>query len=629
MLEGEPLQSLARLPTPGDNCAIATRRIDAGTIVRTRRGPLAIAGAVPEGHRFAVEPIVPGRPLLSWGLPFGVALEEIPAGGCLCNEATRSELALRGDDLPRANFQDLALRPYSLRKREFRPAAPLQPAAETKSFQGFQRPGRRGVGTRNFLVILGTSSRTAAYSRLLAARMQARIDPSPNLDGVVAVAHTEGGETELPNNAQLLLSALAGFMIHPNVAAVLAVEDGGEAIGNGQLRRFARRFGYPLEDVPHQFLRLRGPLEDGLSEGERILSRWLEAAGACRRTTCGLDSLRVALQCGGSDAFSGVTANPLIARAAREVIRHGGAANLAETDELIGAESYLLDRVRDLETGRAFLERIERFQQLAASHGLTAEGNPSGGNRLRGLYNITLKSLGAAMKRHPEVRLERVIDYAAPMSGSGLHFMDSPGNDLESVAGQVASGANLVLFTTGNGSVTNFPFVPTLKVVSTTRRFRLLGSEMDFDAGRLLSGGGMEELGRELFELSAATASGQPTRGDRAGHWQVSIWRDWRQTEPGRAGEAAPGTAAAGPLELTVEPPRRRLTFTALSRGRVCATELVSLILPTSLCSGQIARIAAERLNAAGAGRRHGLSRAVALVHTEGCGSGGVSACMV
>ena len=164
-------------------------------------------------------------------------------------------------------------------------------------------------------------------------------------------------------------------------------------------------------------------------------------------------------------------------------------------------------------------------------HGVTPEANPSAGNNLRGLYNIVLKSLGAAHKKDPRSRVERVIEYGEPVRGPGFHFMNSPGNDLEGIAGQVASGCNLFLFVTGNGSITNFPFVPTIKITTTTQRHRLLDREMDVNAGRYLDGESMDALTAETLELVIATASGQLTKGERAGHSQVSIWRNWRQTD--------------------------------------------------------------------------------------------------
>lgn len=173
---------------------------------------------------------------------------------------------------------------------------------------------------------------------------------------------------------------------------------------------------------------------------------------------------------------------------------------------------------------------IAEFKERTAWHGANAEGNPSGGNKYRGLYNIILKSIGAARKKDPVTRLDYAIEYGEPMQETGYYFMDSPGNDLESIAGQVASGCNLIFFATGNGSMTNFPFVPTIKVVTTTRRFQLLAKDMDVNAGLYQDGMSMDELGSQTLNLTVEIASGQRSVGEKAGHAQVQIWRNWRQT---------------------------------------------------------------------------------------------------
>ena len=356
----------------------------------------------------------------------------------------------------------------------------------------------------------------------------------------------------------------------------------------------------------------------------RAQPRWLKAgcrtSAAAERTPEPAGDLRLALQCGGSDAFSGVSGNALAGWVAKEVIRHGGAANLAETDELIGAEPYVLENVRDAATARAFLQKIENFKRYAANHGATAEGNPTGGNNFRGLYNIALKSLGAARKKAPEVRLDHVIDYGAPMREPGYYFMDSPGNDLESIAGQVAAGSNLILFITGNGSITNFPFVPTLKFVTTTGRFELLANEMDVNAGRYNDGMAMDALGAETFELALDIASGQRSKGELAGHAQVSVWRDWPRTGRDGLEEIAAQPAPDGrPLPVRAAPPLE-LAFDALVTDDGVAADQIALVMPTSLCSGQVARLIAEELDA-NPPPWSDVSRFVALVHTEGCGS--------
>jgi altronate dehydratase len=480
-------------------------------------------------------------------------------------------------------------------------------------------------------VILGTSSRTASFARQLAARLQPLSRVHPGIDGIVAIAHTEGDGPGEPNNATEVLRALAGFMVHPNVGAVLAVDQGVEPVNNARLRDFLREGGYPLDEAPHAFLTLSHGLAAGLADGERIVRGWLPTVSALRRTEEPLSGLRVALQCGGSDAFSGVSGNPLAGAIVHEVVRHGGSGNLCETDELMGAESYVMQKVKDLATARSLLAKIAAFKERLAWHGVTPESNPSAGNKLRGLYNIVLKSLGAVHKKDPRTRIDAVIEYAQPMDAPGFYFMNSPGNDLEGIAGQVGAGCNLFLFVTGNGSITNFPFVPTLKITTTTQRHQLLIHEMDINAGRYLDGESFEALTAEAFDQVIETASGRRTKGEHAGHSQVSLWRNWRQTDASRLAalraRAAPGgnpltlvgVAHGGARTSSSGAPTLKVWQTETGR----ATERVGLVLPTSLCAAQIARMAAERLNAKQVGREQGISRFVALAHTEGCGFGG------
>ncbi len=637
-----PLHAVSRLPAPGDNVAIAIRRLDAGEVLAFADGPRTLAHTVLEGHRFAVAPIATGAFLLSWGLPFARALGPIAPGDYVTNAAMLEGLAVRrvaGLQLPaQANFEDY-LETFVLDEATFRPGPEVARVAAPRTFAGYRRPGRRGVGTRNTLVILGTTSHTASFARQLASRLQPLARVHPQLDGIVAIAHTEGGGPGEPNNTQEILRALGGFMVHPNVGAVLAVDYGTEPVTNARLRDFMRANGYPLDDVPHRFLTLDRGLAAGLAEGERIVRDWLPAVSAQPRTDEPLRELRVALQCGGSDAFSGVSGNPLAGALVHEIIRHGGVGVLTETDESMGAESYMLKNVRDLATARAFLGTLDAFREKLRWHGLTPESNPSAGNRFRGLYNIALKSLGAVHKKDPRTRLDTIIRYAQPLrdlADPGFTFMNGPGNDLEGIAGQVAAGCNLLLFVTGNGSITNFPFVPTLKITTTTRRHQLLIHEMDINAGRYLDGETMEALTADAFEVVLATASGRKTNGERAGHSQVSIWRNWRQTDTSHlaelrarpapdgiplAGSPAGGATCHQAADTPSVPPS--VSFPAFRTDAGVATERVALILPTSMCSTQIARLAAEKLNAQQVGRDRGISRFVAFTHSEGCGFGG------
>ena len=313
----------------------------------------------------------------------------------------------------------------------------------------------------------------------------------------------------------------------------MAPRGGDRGAGLATLRATRRRGDIPQRRRAHAPTAPRalayvvdGDAERAVADVAAALRSWLPAARACARTVQPAAALAVALQCGGSDAFSGVSGNPCVGDAARRVVERGGRCLLAETDELMGAEAYVLARVRDGAVRDAFLALVDRYRRYLAAHGQTAEANPSGGNKQRGLYNIALKSLGAAKKKHASLRLEGCVEYGERLPAPrGYYFMDSPGNDLESVAGQVAAGCTVIHFVTGNGSVTNFPFAPTVKVVTTSARYALLAGDMDFDAGRYQAGAPMAALGRELFELTLRVASGERTRGEAAGHSQLSIWR--------------------------------------------------------------------------------------------------------
>ena len=639
---GYDFTDVARLPSPDDNVAIATQTLEGGTCIRYNGEPFQLSHTILEGHRFAIQPISEDAPLLSWGLPFGYATRAIAPGDYVCNQKMIDSLSIRHlpFELPETpNFSD-KMAPYQLDTVDFRPGKRTPPHTNERYFSGYQRPGNRGVGTRNYIVVMGTTARTSGFARRLADMCSVggvcNPDTYPNIDGIVAVTHTEGGESQTPNNIDMLLRTLAGFTVHPNIGAMLLVDYGTEAVTNAMLKAYMLREGYALDDVVHSFYRLKGSFDEDLASGAEIINGWLDSVNSVPRTEESLAYLKIALQCGGSDAFSGISGNPLAAYVAKEVIRYGGCANLAETDELIGSEAYILQNVRDLTTARTFLNTIERFKERVAWHGHSAEGNPSGGNNFRGLYNIAIKSIGAAMKRHPDTCLDYVINYSERMEKSGYYFMDSPGNDLESIAGQVASGSNMIFFVTGNGSITNFPFVPTIKIVTTTGRYEMLTKDMDVNAGAYLDGTPMEELGESMLDLTVDVASGERSVGEKAGHSQVSLWRDWKQTGPIdldplltaselKSGDPIPIETLGGGAVRKPHLPELGV-FRALQTEAGYRTDQVGLILPTSLCSGQIAEMIAHRCNEQKIGAKQGISRFVALPHTEGCGvSGGRS----
>jgi len=618
---------VARFPLPGDNVAIATRRLEAGDTIRIEDRILALNYTVQEGHRFAAVPIREGDSLLSWRLPFGHALRTIEPGEYVCNQVTIDAFTHRNVDfaLPaKPNFGEQIV-PYRFDEAAFHPTGPTERSEDKLYFEGYRRSSARGVGTRNTIVILGVTSRSSSYAKQLEERLKDRIALHPNIDGVAALAHSEGSGREEHHNLEFLLRALAALFVHPNVGAVLAVDYGVDPVTSGMLEDYLEHHRYPYRELPHRFLTLRGHFSKDLEEGETVVNGWLAEVGATARTSQSVEHLNIALQCGGSDAFSGVTGNPLAASVAREIVRRGGSANLGEADELIGGEPYMLSHVRDIETARKFLEYIENFKALLGWHGATAESNPSGGNRLRGLYNIILKSIGAAMKKAPDVRLDFVVDYAERIREPGYYFVNSPGHDVEGLAGQVATGSNVIFFITGNGSVTNFPFVPTIKYITTTRRHELLKNEMDINAGALIDGRAMEDLTRETLEYTLEVASGKQCLGEKAGHSQISLWRNWRQTDDSRVESLLAMSEPDGvPIPISAEEPPPALSrFDAFHTERGYAADQVALVMPTSLCSSQIARMSAFRLNNRGPGLERHVNRYVSLVHTEGCAVAG------
>ena len=614
---------IARLASSADNVAIATHRIEPDTFIEGPKGQFKIQNTILEGHRFVLIPIGSGEPLLSWALPFGTAIRDLFPGEYVCNEKILIALGQRNIDfdLPhKPNFLDVMVE-HQIDATSFSPGQQVPRNSEIETFFGYRRSGQRGVGTRNFIVILAVTVKSAAFARQIESKYSSQ-NLGENIDGVIAVTHTEGDGTLPPNNFSLVMRTLAGFMVHPNVGAVQVVDYGDGTFTAGDLKQFVLDNDYPLEHTLHEFFRIEGSSDRALIDAIKTIDQWVPIVGKQVRTEESIENISLALQCGGSDAFSGISGNPLAGSVAKEVIRRGGKANLAETDELIGAESYVLSNVKDLPTAQLFLQKIKNFKQYAANHGASAEGNPSGGNNFRGLYNIALKSIGAARKKDPEVRLDAVIDYGALMADSGYYFMDSPGNDLESIAGQVASGCNMILFITGNGSITNFPFVPTLKFVTTTGRFEMLSNEMDVNAGRYNDGESMESLTHETFALTTRVASGEKSKGELAGHSQVQLWRNWQQSSSLETRHTNSISTPVGPIDVGAGN-KRNLSFSGYELENGVTSDNVGLIMPTSLCSGQVAQLIANKLNVARENEPvlARVNRYIALVHTEGCGS--------
>lgn len=449
-----------------DNCLIALRQLPAGCVVRVGSG-VRIRSTIPIGHRFAVGHIPAGTRLSFGSASFGRASRDIEPGEHLVNARVLDAIRPRVDhDLPaEPNFEDM---------REEDAERSGDPSAATRvgvgmqvplvdgehMFMGFRRRERkRCVGTRNFVLVVSLTADLAplakaiaeeAQSEVLKTHKMARLGEDP-LHGVVPLTHTEGCGERAASNADQVVRTLRGLIAHPNVAgAVVCAHAAGrhwltwerlcQAEGAGDAFSSLSFAAVDDGDVDSAWALLRPSGQDDFASAKRKGIRAAVRCAAhglrCVRTPEPLSFLRVAQQCGGSDAFSGVTANPLLGYACEWLIARGGAALLAETDELIGAEEYVLGRVADERVAHTFLGMVHRFKAFAARHGTSAECNPSGGNLLRGIYNIRLKSLGAALKRAPNVRLEGCLEYGEqmPEGTRGLFFMDSPGRRVHSRA---------------------------------------------------------------------------------------------------------------------------------------------------------------------------------------------------
>jgi altronate dehydratase len=653
-------------------------------------GKLICAAApltVLEGHRVACMEIPKGGALTSWGTAFGFANIDLHPGDYCCNlkvlKVLRARRSVTWELPPEPTFDDMLLPKTTLDEAKYTPGKPTpEPGVPLETFNGFRRPGNLGAGTRNYIVIMAVTSEASSYARALEelARKKWGAHPSPDYDGcsgIVAVAHTEGGAGTgdrgssegtgdegllgFSSHRDLLLRTLSGWTVHPNVGAMIIVDSGtvggpiqfikdadgsflrirsqgGWALSNDELKEHITEHNYPIETQRLEWMSLSGDFSADLAKGQRAIAEWMPELMAMKRVECPLRDLFLAQQCGGSDAFSGVSANPLLGKVSKHIVMHGGTAVLAETDELIGGEYYVVENTRDFETAQAFVDMVERFKDYAGRFGYSAEGNPSGGNNYRGLYNIVIKSLGAAKKRDPMVRLEHCVNYASPLyvpfvgkgtpeqpefpgGRRGFCFMDSPGNDMESISGEVACGCNMVCFTTGNGSITNFPFVPTIKVLTTTGRYSILSNDIDVNAGQYLDGNiGLEELGEAVFQQMIRVASGELSVGEKCGHHQVQIWRDW----PGKACCADDEETLKGAVitdDWRDERPDLERDGKALTVGKAglrsalsarkwmalpitndlgtveYATDGIGLLLPTSLCSGQAGNMIAKRLH--------------------------------
>jgi altronate dehydratase len=391
---------------------------------------------------------------------------------------------------------------------------------ERRTFLGYLRPDGR-VGTRNYVAIISTVNCSAHASRLIANHFSPeKLKGFPNVDGVIALTHPYGCTTSInsPDYA-LLQRTLAGMACHPNVGGFILVGLGCETNQPSALVENCRLCfeGGLLPGSPEILvIQSLGGIRKTMETGIKTVNEMLPVVNAAVRTQQPISELVLALQCGGSDAWSGVTANPVVGLLADELVRQGGTVVLGETPEIFGAEHLLTYRAVDRRVAERLYSMLTWWQEYASRMGIELDDNRSIGNEEGGLTTIYEKSLGAIAKGG-NTPLNGVFDYAQKVTKRGLTFMNTPGYDPVAVTGQVAGGCNLVLFTTGRGSVFGFKPAPSIKISTNTDLYERMREDMDINAGAVLDGRSMDVVAEQLFDLVIAVASGQPSKSEEQG----------------------------------------------------------------------------------------------------------------
>jgi altronate hydrolase len=390
------------------------------------------------------------------------------------------------------------------------------------TFDGIVRPDGR-VATRNFLGVISSVNCSANVCRGIANAFQgAALEAYPNVDGVVSITHKTG--CAMPQGIELLQRVMAGYIRHVNFAAVLFIGLGCETLQIAplmeaeKLKDSARLRAFNIQDT--------GGTRATIDRGVALLREMLPEANRASRQAVPLSHLTLGLQCGGSDGYSGISANPALGVASDLLVEQGGAAILSETPEIFGAEHLLTRRAVSREVGEKLIERIHWWEQYTTQLGGKIDNNPSPGNKAGGLTTILEKSLGAVAKGGSS-NLTDVVEYAQPVVTRGLVFMDTPGYDPVSATGQVAGGANLICFTTGRGSVYGCKPTPSVKLATNSAMYRRMADDMDFNCGEILDGGmSVQEAGEQVFQILIDTASGKRSKSELngAGEDEFAPW---------------------------------------------------------------------------------------------------------
>jgi altronate hydrolase len=483
---------------PSDNVVVARVDVAIGTPVASEG--FTSRSQVPAGHKLAARAIAAGEPILKYNVCIGFAAVDIPAGSYVHSH----NIDFRAFDRDPAHGAEYV-------------PTPLLPEAERATFQGYLREDGE-AGTRNYIGILSTVNCSATVvHKVAAAFTPERLARYPNIDGVVGLSHGLGCGMEMSGEPMdLLRRTLAGYARHPNFAAVLIIGLGCE---RNQLSGLMAAHGLEVSPRLKTFvMQESGGTRKTIEAAVAAVEAMLPQANAVSRQTLPASKLKVGLQCGGSDGFSSITANPALGAAMDILVRHGGTAILSETPEIYGVEHTLTRRAARREVGEKLIERIRWWkEEYSPGRDVQINGAVSPGNQVGGLANIFEKSLGSSMKGGTTGLME-VYRYAEPVRQNGLVFMDTPGFDPCSATGQIAGGANMILFTTGRGSMFGAKPVPSIKLATNTPMYSRLTEDMDYNCGEILDGTAtLPQSAEGIFRLMLRVASGERSKSEELG----------------------------------------------------------------------------------------------------------------
>jgi altronate hydrolase len=489
-----------------DNLVVAVDPIMPGSVLHG----VTAKDRVMRGHKMAITAIPQGAPILKFGQIIGFASKPVEPGEWLHEHNVEMHAFARD-----YHFAEDAR------------IEPVLPVEQQATFQGFRRQNGK-VGTRNYLAILTSVNCSASVARFIAREVERSgiLDDYPHVDGVIPLVHGTGCGMDIKGEGSDVLKRTQwGYASNPNMAGVLMVGLGCEVF---QIAKWKELYGIKESEAFRSMtIQDIGGTQKAVAAGVEAIRDMLPMADRARRETVPASELMLALQCGGSDGYSGITANPALGAAADILVRHGGTAILSETPEIYGAEHLLTRRAATREVGEKLVDLIKWWEEYTARNQGEMNNNPSPGNKAGGLTTILEKSLGAAAKGGTTT-LTGVYRYAEPVTAKGFVYMDTPGYDPVAATGQVAGGANVLCFTTGRGSAYGCKPTPSIKIATNSEIYRRMIDDMDINCGDILDGVSIDQKGQEIFETILRVASGEPSKSEKLGYgdaefvpWQI------------------------------------------------------------------------------------------------------------